>query len=529
MIFLVISSLMIAPALAQTPAQTQDQQTRATLSESVIAHAKTPLTIVAAAEAEASENVVDRSLVLAAASDETTSTIVPTKVKKNNQKKVVIGNKVTKRYHLFGMPGYNKVRKDHRIYFDSEEQAIVYGYHRAANGKDLTGPVSPAGGKTIKNQTILMADDSEESVKSSPEASQKNEKILETKAEETPKPVEKPQKPSDENIQKKPANKETVTEEPKDINQKLQDLQKQVDALREMGHTREKLAVTEQERQSEAKSVLTAVGQEYTMMAAGKIELDYTLRYAYTATTNIVSTTDIATHSNDTITNIIDIQYGLRKNITTDISIPYVYVYDKTGSASALQSSNLGDINLTLDYQPFKSGGDWPTTTIAMTATLPTGSSPYAINTVTELPTGSGMYMCSLGVNMSKAVDPAMVFGGLSASYRLAKSGLHEYINGAILNEVDPGLVFNASIGLAYAFSYPLSMHVQFQYGYGQSTSYHFANVAESTSPAYSTASLVIGVGWRVSQLTTLSFSLGIGLTPNDSNFFFMFRVPFTY
>jgi hypothetical protein len=164
-----------------------------------------------------------------------------------------------------------------------------------------------------------------------------------------------------------------------------------------------------------------------------------------------------------------------------------------------------------------------------MTATLPTGSSPYAINTVTELPTGGGMYMLSLGVNMSKAVDPAMVFGGLSASYRRATSGLNYYINGEILNEVDPGLIFNASIGLAYAFSYPLSMNVSFQYGYAQSTSYHFLNAADSTAPAYSTANLNIGVGWRISQLTTLSFSLSIGLTPNDSNFAFSFRVPFTF
>ena len=179
MTLLVISSLMIAPALAQTLTQTQDQQTQAT------------------------------SLVLVAASDETTSTIVPTKVKKNNQKKVIIGNKDTKRYHLFGMPNYNKVAKNHRIYFDSEEQAIALGYYKAGTRKGLTGGVLPAGGETIKNQTTPIAADSAgseksspevlqkaESEKSVPEASQKNEKILKTKTQDRPKPSGNRPKPS---------------------------------------------------------------------------------------------------------------------------------------------------------------------------------------------------------------------------------------------------------------------------------------------------------------------------------------------
>jgi uncharacterized protein YdeI (BOF family) len=73
MILLIITSLMIAPALAQTQTQTQDQQTQTTGPASAAASDKTPATIVATEEAGSS-------------------------------KKVVIGNKDTKRYHLFGMP-----------------------------------------------------------------------------------------------------------------------------------------------------------------------------------------------------------------------------------------------------------------------------------------------------------------------------------------------------------------------------------------------------------------------------------------
>ena len=50
---------------------------------------------------------------------------------------VVVGNSDTKRYHLPGMPYYNKVEKYHRVYFDSEQEAIEKGYYKAGTGKDL--------------------------------------------------------------------------------------------------------------------------------------------------------------------------------------------------------------------------------------------------------------------------------------------------------------------------------------------------------------------------------------------------------
>jgi tetratricopeptide (TPR) repeat protein len=44
---------------------------------------------------------------------------------------VVIGNRDSKRYHLPGMKYYDLVRAYHRIVFQSEEEAIQAGYHRA--------------------------------------------------------------------------------------------------------------------------------------------------------------------------------------------------------------------------------------------------------------------------------------------------------------------------------------------------------------------------------------------------------------
>ena len=44
----------------------------------------------------------------------------------------VVGNRDSKRYHLPGMKFYNKVLKHHRVIFNSEEEAIKAGYHKAS-------------------------------------------------------------------------------------------------------------------------------------------------------------------------------------------------------------------------------------------------------------------------------------------------------------------------------------------------------------------------------------------------------------
>ena len=493
MAFVVISSLIISPAWAEILSEKQDQNTRTT----------SPLYIAAADEAQ--------------------STVVAAK-KVISGKKPVIGNKATKGYCLYGMPCYTKVNKNHRIYFKSEEQAIAKGYHKAGTVKVL------AVDKTIENRKILIASDSLGSEKSFSEVLQKNEKKLETKAQDTPKTVKEPQKLSGENIQKETVDKDTVAGKPKDINQKIEDLQKQVDILRDLGRTREKITVgTDEDKAEQEKAVLTAAGREYTMMQPGKVEMQYGLQYSYVSSSEILSATSIVPRVNNTIINSIDVQYGLLKNVTAGIHIPYVYLYDKSGSAAARKTTDMGDISLNMSYQPFKSGGDWPNPTISMGASLPTGRSPYAINRDTDLPTGSGFYSVSLGVNMSKSIDPAMVFGSIGCSHSFERDNLNENNGGTILKGVKPGMGYSASIGLAYAISYALSMNVSFNYGYGMSSVSHFSNAADSTSPAFSTGSLGLGIGYRVSPLTTLSFGLSIGLTNNDSDFGFSFRVPFSF
>ncbi len=53
-----------------------------------------------------------------------------------SEKNAVVGNTQTKRYHLPGMPYYDKVKTHHRIFFQSEKEALERGYYKAGTGKD---------------------------------------------------------------------------------------------------------------------------------------------------------------------------------------------------------------------------------------------------------------------------------------------------------------------------------------------------------------------------------------------------------
>ena len=62
----------------------------------------------------------------------------------------VYGNKDTKRYHLPGMPYYNKIKKHHRIVFKSEQEAIDKGYYKAGTGRDAGDMVEKPAEKTVE-------------------------------------------------------------------------------------------------------------------------------------------------------------------------------------------------------------------------------------------------------------------------------------------------------------------------------------------------------------------------------------------
>jgi len=133
---------------------------------------------------------------------------VGVKAEASPSKMIVVGNSDSKRYHLPGMPYYNKVEKYHRVYFNSEQEAIDKGYYKAGTDKRSARRVSPASQETIKQQPAPVV--SAGSVTRFPETLPKEDKPLETKLEDRPRIIGEALKAAGEKVHEKTVGNEGV-------------------------------------------------------------------------------------------------------------------------------------------------------------------------------------------------------------------------------------------------------------------------------------------------------------------------------
>lgn len=87
-----------------------------------------------AAEKMLKEKVISEYLIFPVSADQTIQNNEKNSKQKNSltgNTAAIIANRDSKRYHLPGMPFYDKVKKHHRVVFNSEQEAINAGYYKA--------------------------------------------------------------------------------------------------------------------------------------------------------------------------------------------------------------------------------------------------------------------------------------------------------------------------------------------------------------------------------------------------------------
>lgn len=310
---------------------------------------------------------------------------------------------------------------------------------------------------------------------------------------------------------------------------RIEELEKRINELTEENRARRRLEITEQEKQEKEKEVLEAVGREYSLDPRHTLGLDYTLSYKYTPSERITNQLLIERQTDHEIKHTIATSYSILDNLTFSTSVPLVYRYNEVGTDKELDETDIGDIVLGFLFQPVKSKAGDVRTVLALSASLPAGRSPYKINPETELSTGSGVYEFSLTASFSKQIDPVVAFWNLGYIYRMDATGLdYRVLEQYILDEVETGDSISAGAGIGYALSYKISVNSSFSYTYHFSSAYKYMGVPQAIeSGDRSEATFGVGVGWRATNKTTLSFSLGYSLT--GSGFSFMFRAPFSF
>ena len=163
------------------------------------------------------------------------------------------------------------------------------------------------------------------------------------------------------------------------VGEQLKELKLQVQKLRKETEARKRLEVSEEEKEQKAVDILSAAGREYTMLKKGALSLEYNLSYAYVSGDVIKDASTIEKRSSHNITNLIYTEYALKDNLSANVSLPFAYKYNKTGTDQAQEGTDMGDVSVGLQLQPAKAGGTMPPVIFSAGLTMPTGSSPGSL------------------------------------------------------------------------------------------------------------------------------------------------------
>ncbi len=276
--------------------------------------------------------------------------------------------------------------------------------------------------------------------------------------------------------------------------------------------------------------------RQYSLSKKGSYSLIYDFGYSYYAnqvvdialndSSSTINRFRIQNDAQHAITNTFTFQYGFLDNITLTAGLPFVA---KVNPPNETDTAGLGDVSVGARWQPFPSGTTPLPITLFGSLTMPTGDSPYEIDTTNGLSTGSGYYSVGGGISTSKFIDPIVLFGTLSGNYGLNVSGLNQARGNRILKSFNPGYTTGIGFGFAYSLNYDVSLTISYQQSFSFDSEFKFTNGDISRSSVASAATLNSSLGIRVSPKTIVNVSLGFGLTPDSPNVLLGLSLPLDF
>lgn len=280
---------------------------------------------------------------------------------------------------------------------------------------------------------------------------------------------------------------------------------------------------------------LTATKKEYSMLRKGKRAITYDLNYSFVGHQIIDSATlAVNTTRGHTIRNTISLDVGVKDNLTANFSVPLVSKFTYTEGSNEFHN-RFGDMNVGVRIQPMANSRSAPNMTVSASVGLPTGRSPYA-GIDSNASTGSGTYSGTVGLNLSKVIDPVALFGSANVTLSLPARNLEQRVPNTtkMLREVYPGQTFSFGAGFSYALSYNITTTLSFQQSITGGTRLVYEDTDTGEMSDRKTASsnsgmLNFGLGVRVSPITTMNFSVGLGLTSDSPDFSLGMNMPLNF
>lgn len=286
------------------------------------------------------------------------------------------------------------------------------------------------------------------------------------------------------------------------------------------------------------------------LLPSGKFQIEPSLDYTSISSDRVnisgfsifnailIGTIRVDDVNRDILTGAMTARYGAGNRMQVDLRVPYVYRNDTeatgigTGDANErrITGNGLGDIGLTVAWQPLAAKGGRPATIFRVQAEYPTGKSAFEIERVApeedsperilvEAPTGSGFYTVSPGVTFVWPIDPVVLFAGGSYNYTFGRS-FDEF------GYIEPGHGFEFFTGMNLSINESVSMNFSFLDKQRFATS---SNGVKIPGSGTHDARLSLGASIGLSDRISLVASTAAGLTDEFPDFSFSIRLPITF
>jgi hypothetical protein len=247
---------------------------------------------------------------------------------------------------------------------------------------------------------------------------------------------------------------------------------------------------------------------------------------------------------------------GVTNRFELEMRVPYVYRSDSTVSREVLTGTAvdkvfeasgkaLGDIELGARYQLNDGGMDKPYYIGSLRVKSRTGKDPFEVVTdcVTrcvgnttgtglplELPTGSGFYSLQPGLSWILPSDPAVFFGSVNYLHNFKRQNVKRKVSSGedeLLGTVKPGDVIGFNFGMGLA----LNEKASFSLGYDHSSVGRTKQGGRTVPGSVRTqlGTMLLGYSYRLTNKTSLSVSMGAGLTRDTPDVTLSVKLPMSF
>jgi hypothetical protein len=316
---------------------------------------------------------------------------------------------------------------------------------------------------------------------------------------------------------------------------------------------------------AETRTIAPLFEQPGILTPRGKMVLEPSLQYGYSSNNRValvgytvipallIGLVDVREVKRHTFTAALTGRFGLTNRFELEARLPYVYRSDSaisreifTGSASesAFDTSGkgMGDVEVTGRYQLNEGSATRPYLIGSLRFKSRTGKDPFEVVTdcVTrcvantsgtglpiDLPTGSGFYSLQPGLTWLFPSDPAVFFGSFSYTHNFKRTDIsRRVLNGEseFIGTVEPGAILGMNFGMGLALNDKSSFSIGFDLNSVGRTKQNGATVPGSVRT--NLATMLLGYAYRYNDKTSLSVSVGAGLTRDTPDLTLTLRMP---